>query len=248
MREMHQKFLLGLLLVFILSVAFFGTAAADGTDSTPANVIMSTATGEILVTPDRAEISLTVETENTDVKVAQADNAKIMNYVMVALSSAGIPKEDIKTTGYNIYPVYDDNNSPFSKKVKLYRVTNTVVITVKDIPRAGEIIDICVANGANQVNYISFMLSPEKERSYRTAALSKAVQQTRADADAVASAMGVNITGVRDAVIGSSLPPVVYDNVMLSSKMAGAAPAMPTPVTPGEVKVSAGVTVSYLFR
>ena len=109
-------------------------------------------------------------------------------------------------------------------------------------------IDIAVGDGANQVNYVSFMLAPETERSYRGIALTNAVRQTRADADAAAAAMGVNITGVKEAVIGSSLPPVIYDNSLAMKSVGSAAPAVPTPVTPGDVKVSASVTVSYLFR
>jgi uncharacterized protein len=245
---MYQKFFLGLVMVALLSVAFFGTTSAAASDSVVPNIITSTATGEIRTTPDRAEISVGVETENPDVKVAQADNARIMNDVMNALINAGISKDDIKTTGYSIYPVYEDSSNLFTKKVKLYQVTNTLVVTARDITRAGDIIDLCIANGANQVNYISFSLSPEKEQSYRNAALTKAVQQTRADANAVASAAGVNITGVQDAIIGSSQPPAVYDTIMYSkaSGGSGAAP-VPTPVTPGEIKVSATVTVSYLF-
>jgi uncharacterized protein len=75
-----------------------------------------------------------------------------------------------------------------------YQVTNTLVITLKDISRAGDVIDIAITNGANQVNYISFMLASETEPSYRGIALTKAVQQTRADANAAAVAMGVYIT------------------------------------------------------
>ena len=34
-----------------------------------------------------------------------------MTTVMNALTAAGIPKDALKTTGYNIYPVYDDIKS-----------------------------------------------------------------------------------------------------------------------------------------
>jgi len=232
-----------------LMVTTLGTVTAATTDSTDSNAVTSSATGEVLVTPDRSEISLSVQTQNAGDKAAQAENAKIMNDVMKALMSAGIPKEQLKTTGYSIYPIYEDNSKNLlSKKVRLYQVTNTLVITLKDIGRAGEVIDIAVANGANQVNYILFMLAPETEQSYRSIALTKAVQQTRADANAAASALGVNITGVKEAEIGSSLPPVVYDTTWLLKMDGSAAPAMPTTVTPGDVKVSASVTVSYLFR
>ena len=114
--------------------------------------------------------------------------------------------------------------------------------------RAGKIIDIAVGGGVNQVNYVSFMLAPETGRSYRGIALSNAVRQTRADADAAAAAMGVNVTGVKEAVIGNSLPPVIYDNSLAMKSVGSTAPAVPIPVTPGDVKVAASVTVSYLFR
>ena len=246
---MKRQFVLLVMVCMFLMVTTLGTVSAQTTDSTNSNAITSSATGEVLVTPDRAEISLSVQTQNPDVKTAQADNARIMNDVMNALVSAGIPKDQLKTTGYSIYPIYEDNsNNLLPRNVRMYQVTNTIVITLKDITRAGEVIDIAVTNGANQVNYISFMLAPETEQSYRGIALTKAVQQTRADADAAAAAMGVNITGVKEAVIGSSLPPVIYDNSVAMKSIGGAAPAVPTPVTPGDVKVSASVTVSYLFR
>jgi uncharacterized protein len=246
---MRRKMILLVLVCMFLMVTILGTVTAATTDSTDSNAITSSATGEVLVLPDRSEISLAVQTQNADVKTAQAENAKIMNDVMNALVSAGIPKDQLKTTGYSIYPVYEDNsNNLLSKSVRTYQVTNTIVITLKDISRAGDVIDIAIANGANQVNYISFMLAPETEQSYRGIALTKAVQQTRADADAAAAAMGVNITGIKDATIGSSLPPVVYDNSVAMKTIGGVTSAVPTPVTPGDVKVSASVTVSYLFR
>lgn len=245
MRKQLMRFVM--VCLFLMAITL-GTVTAATTDSMDSNAITSSATGELLVTPDRAEISLSVQTQNADVKAAQSENAKIMNDVMNALTSSGIPKDQLKTTGYYIYPVYEDNsNNLFSKKVKTYQVTNTLVITLKDISKAGDVIDLAVANGANQVNYISFMLAPETEQSYRSVALTKAVQQTRADANAASAALGVNITGVKEAVIGSSLPPVVYDTTRSLKMSGGAGPAMPTPITPGDVKVSASVTVSYLF-
>jgi uncharacterized protein len=248
MKEESQRLVMGLVIIAILAVVFFGSATAAGTDSAQPSVITSSATGELLVNPDQVEISVGVQTQNPDVKIAQADNAQIMSQVMSALTNAGIPKNDLKTTGYNIYPVYNDNTNPFAQNIKYYQVTNTLVITLNDTTKTGDTIDLCIANGANEVNSVAFSLAPDTERSYRSQALTKAVQQTRADADATAAALGVNITGVHDAAIGSSLPPVVYDTSLMSKSFAaGAVPAPTTPVSPGQVTVSASVTVSYLF-
>ena len=59
---------------------------------------------------------------------------------------------------------------------------------------------------------IQFMLSDEQAQALRTEALKKAVTLARADADVVAAALGVNITGIQSADISQGYTPVVYDN------------------------------------
>ena len=88
--------------------------------------------------------------------------------------------------------------------VKTYQVTNTLTVTLDDVNRTGEIIDIAVANGINQADSIQFMLSDAQAQALRSEALKKAVANARSDADTVAGALGVNITG-----IGTSISPRV---------------------------------------
>jgi uncharacterized protein len=135
----------------------------------------------------------------------------------------------------------------FGRNVKLYQVTNTLVVTIRDITKAGDIIDIAVANGVNQVNSLTFSLSDEREQFYRNQAITQAVAMTRADADTAAAAIGVNITGVKEVSIGSLSPPIFYaDTAMVKSEAAGAA-SVPTPIQTGELKVTASVSVTYLI-
>jgi uncharacterized protein YggE len=166
--------------------------------------------------------------------------------VIDALVAAGIPEDALKTTGYNIYPVYDDIiKSQNDQKIRSYRVTNTVTVTLHDVNRTGEVIDIGVANGINQASSIQFMLSDEQAQVLRTEALKKAVARARADADTVASALGVQITTIRDVDISGGYTPVLYENYMAGDMMKAAAP---TPIQAGDVTVSATVSVNYLFR
>jgi hypothetical protein len=242
----NRYLLLATAFMLVLAVIPLSATAADPS-LCPEKTISVTGNGEIMATPDIAMISSGVQTQNRDVKVAQADNARIMDGLISALVAAGISREDIQTSGYSIYPVYDDDNLPFGKKITYYQVTNTVQITVRDISRAGEIIDITVANGANQVNSIYFRVSPEKEQALRAEVLTMAVRKARADADVVALATGTTITGVQSITVGSVYTPVFYDNRMA----AGAAmkdAAVPTPIEPGQVTVTAQVSLSYLIR
>jgi uncharacterized protein YggE len=232
-----------LLLVFMTAV---GSAAALSLDGPTERVIHASGNGNVIGTPDRAQVSLAVETENPDVKIAQQENAARMKQVIDAMVAAGIPADALKTTGYNIYPVYDDIiKSQNDQKIRTYRVTNTVTVTLHDVSRTGEVIDIGVANGINQASSIQFMLSDEQAQVLRTEALKKAVARTRADADTVASALGVQVTGIRDVDISSGYTPVLYENYMAGDMMKAAAP---TPIQAGDVTVSATVSVNYLFR
>ena len=234
-------------LLLILVVAAVGTvsAASDSTDND--NVIHSTGTGMVIGTPDRAQVTFSVQTENTDVKAAQAENSAQMNKVIEALVGAGIPRDALKTTGYNIYPVYEETKGLMNQKVKTYRVTNTLTVTLHDVSRTGEVIDIAVANGINQADSIQFMLSDQQQKTLRTEALKKAVVAARNDADAVAEAMGTTINGVKNADISGGYYPVVFQNYQYSEdamvKGAGS-----TPVQAGDITVSATVTVTYTIR
>jgi uncharacterized protein YggE len=231
----------------LITLAFTGCAMAATDTPADDHVIHATGTGNVIGTPDRAQVTFSVQTENTDVKLAQADNAKKMAAVHDALIAAGIPKDGLKTTGYNIYPVYEESTGLLMPKIRTYRVTNSLTVTLHDVSRTGEIIDIAVANGINQADSIQFMLSDEQAQVLRTEALKEAVTRARSDADTVAGALGTAITGVQTADIGGGYMPVLYQNYALDNAGAKSV-ATPTPIQPGDITVSATVTITYTIR
>ena len=135
-----------------------------------------------------------------------------MNKVIDALVGSGIPRDALKTTGYNIYPVYEESTGILTPKIKTYRVTNTLTVTLHDVSKTGEVIDVAVANGINQADSIQFMLSDEQSQVLRTEALQKAVTRARSDADTVAAAMGTAITGVKNADIDAGIFTGLFQN------------------------------------
>lgn len=233
----------------IMSMACIGIAAAASIDTTNDKVIQASGNGNVIGTPDRAQVTFSVETENADVKVAQQDNAQRMTKVIDALVAIGIPRDALKTTGYNIYPVYDDlSKSILDQKVRTYRVTNTLTVTLHDVSKTGDVIDVAVANGINQASSIQFLLSDDQSQVLRTEALKEAVARARADADTVAAAMGTNITGVQRADISGGYSPVLFENYQYQAGNVLMKSAAPTPIQPGDVTVSAQVSITYLIR
>jgi hypothetical protein len=143
--------------------------------------------------------------------------------------------------------VYEDSTGILTPKIKTYRVTNTLTVTLHDVSKTGEVIDVAVANGVNQADSIQFMLSDEQSQLLRTEALKKAVLQARTDADTVAAAMGTGVTGVKSADISGGYSPILFQNYQNDLSTAAKSVA-PTPIQPGDVTVTAQVTITYTIH
>jgi uncharacterized protein YggE len=239
-----MKHTIAIVTAIVLLIAVTAIGIVSAADTCTDHTITASGTGSVIGTPDRAQISLAVETENFDVKIAQAENAAHMTTVMNALTAAGIPKDALKTTGYNIYPIYDDQKIPIVQKITGYRVINTLTVTLHDVNRTGEVIDIGVANGINQANSIQFLLSDEQAQVLRTEALKEATDRAAADARTVAAALGVSIASVKSVDTGGGYAPILFQNYVNSDMVSGAAP---TSIQPGDITVTATVTVTYLI-
>jgi len=232
------------MVLVLLVISLSGTVtAAEDNDRT----ISTSGSAEVMVAPDRALITVSVVTENANVQAAQSDNARIMDTVVGSIGGLGIDKKDLKTTGYSVYPIYEDTKVPFGQKVKYYRVTNSLQVTLQEISRTGEVIDTAVKSGANQVGSIEFSVSEELEQSLRGELLEKAVKKAYSDASIVAGAAGVTITGVKQITVGSYYSPRLYENAASYAPTMKAETQISTPIEAGEVKVTAEVNVEYLI-
>ena len=148
---MKKKFVF-LSIVLMLVVALF-PAPVFATDPSlcPERTLSASGNGEIKVTPDIAKISAGVMTENRDVREAQTENAKIMDSLIKSLTDSGIAREDIQTSGYSIYPVYDDT-SPFGQKIRYYQVVNSVQITIRDSAVRGKLSTLLLQTAPTRYN------------------------------------------------------------------------------------------------
>ena len=70
---MKHKIVILTAVALLIAIVAIGTVSAA--DNSTDNTITATGTGSVIGTPDRAQISLAVETENPNVKAAQAENA-----------------------------------------------------------------------------------------------------------------------------------------------------------------------------
>src|ERR1700733_13285388 len=100
----------------------------------PPSVISTSATGEVRYIPDRATISMGVQTRALTAAKASADNAVKQRAVIDAIKAMGIAADQISTENFslNAEQVY---NPPADKAPRItgYVATNTVRVEVKKV-------------------------------------------------------------------------------------------------------------------
>ena len=88
-----------------------------------------------------------------------SQNSNALNSVISSLNNSGIPEDEIQTSNFSIYPVYDgtyDSDGNWQQILTGYRVSNILSIQTENVDSAGEIIDAAVSSGANRDDNLSF--------------------------------------------------------------------------------------------
>jgi len=242
-----KKMILSVMIVAVMIMALSGCAVRPDGDGTglitveenkqePKSITVS-AQGMVKVMPDVAYVTVGVTTQDADMQKAQNSNAQVINAMFEALKSAGLTDDDMRTTQYNAYPIYDYSSD--TKKIVSYEVTNQIELTIIDIDPVGEIIDFAVNNGANMTDSISFGLQDEQS-SYNDA-LKLAVDAAKAKAETLAEAGGVNIIGTLQMAENSIGGQVFREYAEAAADENSGA----TPISAGDLEIQANVTVVY---
>ncbi len=201
------------------------------------------ATGEATVTakPDQARFTVGVSISAPTAQAAAAQNAtettRVLDTVKQALGSNG----EAKTSGYSIGPDYQYSKNGESPKIIGYRANNFVVVTVNNLAVVGKVIDTATQAGANNINGISFTLRNDAE--IRAQALAEAATKARSNAEAIAKALNLAVTGILEArsMQASSIRPVVFNDQIAVKAQSG---QVPTPIQPGNLEIHATVEVT----
>lgn len=205
--------------------------------------ITSQGEGTVRAAPDMVAITIGVETRNESASAAARENAQLMNQTVNALLDAGIKREDIQTTQYSIstfdpdQPVSLYSSVPVNTTRPIFVVTNQVTARTNNTTGIGAVLDAAIASGSNSIQGISFDIrDPEPQMD---AALKDAVSDARRKAEVLASAAGVQLGRVLEISGGYSF---VSSGGARSYALEAAAP---TPVLPGQMDVTASVSVTY---
>ena len=194
---------------------------------------------ELKVKPDIARLTVGVTTQAAKQADAAQDNARRTTALLDALKAAGVAERDIQTDNYNVQPQYDYKPSP--PVLTGFQVTNSVQVTIRDLSKAGVVVDKATQSSATDVSGLTFDLADPSAAERQ--ALSAAVVNARGKADAMAQAAGIGRGRLLSLSEGS---PVVVQPLFRANMMANGAGAQPTtPIEANQITVTADVTAVY---
>jgi uncharacterized protein YggE len=198
--------------------------------------------GKVSLKPNIVTVSFGVETRASTVAEAKAEVDAEIAAVVAALQKVGIAEKDIQTLQYSIHrdpePVPMMSEGSALTDQGGYLVYNVLRVTVRDIEKAGTVLDTAVEAGANQVWGVNLTVSDEDK--WQGQAREKAMADARARAADLAGLAGVELGEVLSIseVIGALPVPMAVS----SSGMGGGG------IAPGELELATQIQVTFAIQ
>jgi hypothetical protein len=233
--------------MLMLLAVWTGVAQAhDEFGSEPPTVTVS-ATGSVTFAPDQVFVTFGMDTAARSLAEAQRQNNVVMTKVMERLRDQNIEKERIQTSSFTVSPQYKPPSKrpsdapPVPPEIIGYLMSNTVTVEVRNLERIGRVIEDVLAAGVNHFQGLHWALRDEQPA--RLSALKSAAARAREKAATLSEALGVKLVRVLSVTEGGHVvrPAPHMARSMMAMDTGGGEP----PVSPGEIKVEATVTLVY---
>ncbi len=155
------------------------------------NTVSVSGKGVVSAEPDRAVVQMTIMSRSKELDAAQAEAAKVTAAVLALVDKLDIDRSEVDTTGANVRPDYRWNRETEEQELRGYIADRQMSIKVDDLDKLGRLLEGAIAAGVNQV-------SPPRLDSSRRAelhreALAAAAEDARANAEVLASTLGVSL-------------------------------------------------------
>lgn len=231
------------LLVLLLGFPVAVQAHDETKPETPTLTVSET--GTVTHAPDTAFVTFGLDSPGKLLAEAQRQNSAVMSKVMDRLRDLPIDKELIQTSSFTVSPHYrpppkrSAEASPAPPEIVGYVVSNIVTVEIRALDKVGTVIEEVLKAGANSFQRLHWGL--RDEQSARLSALKQAAAKAREKATVLSEALHVKLVRVLSVSEGGHMirpaAPV--------ARMAMEASIGEPPISPGEMKVEASVTLVY---
>lgn len=235
-------------LIAALVIALLGVglpvAAQFGASLSPARTITVTAQGKTTATPDLAEITFSVVSTGKDPQTIETVNTNKMNAALTFLSSQQIATSDITTTGYDLSPAYNYDNTTQRNYITGYTLTQTVTVKIHDLANVPAVLGGLTPLGVNQIGGVTFTFNDSDE--FVAVARADAMNKAELKAAQMASEAHVWLGKVVNISENVYVPQPYPVYAMTESVGMGGLSAPSTPnIQPGSQDVTDNVTITY---
>lgn len=227
----------------ILSIFAFIVISTTGLNAEVAPKLTVSGNAIVYQPADKLSLTIGVVTNNKEVKPALKANAEKVNAVITRLNFLGLHDKELQTGDFTITPQYAPapKNAPYDWQPTIagYEIQNTLVVQTTKLDLISDIIDAATIEGVNVVHNISFSL--QDEQIAKSEAITLAVQQAETYANAAAKAARIKLGDIQELAINTTYatPRFLKAESLMNSRDTG------TPILPGDVEVSASVSVVY---
>lgn len=190
-----MKRVASILLALVMVFSAVSAMAEAACPAMPSPAAMLTAVGSALVEKmdETALLSFDITANGLTVAEAQANLENMKQIVLTALKNEKISSKDVRSTHYDVSPVYEYHYSKLTETQLLtgYNVESRMEIRVPDIDIAGRIVDEVHAAGVDCDCDLVF--EAVEDPSAYDKALALAVQEAQRKAKLIADASGLTL-------------------------------------------------------
>jgi hypothetical protein len=234
-------------IVWLLVLLLGGPAVTQAHDETkPETPILTVSeTGTMAHAPDTAFVMFGVDTSAKSLAEAQKRNSALISKVMDRLRDLQIDKERIQTSSFTVSPRYrplpnrPTEALPTPPEIIGYIVSNMVTVEIRALDKVGTVIEEVLKAGANSFQGLHWGL--RDEQPVRLSALKQAATKAREKAVVLSETLHVKLVRVLSINEGGQ----VVRPASPMARMAMEASAGEVPISPGELKIEATVTLVY---
>lgn len=217
------------------------------TTSTLPRTITVVGEGKVRIKPDIAQATIGVEVMKPTVKEASSGAREVMEAVLKTLKEQGVDEKDIQTSGFSVYAERPYGPEGLSENELLYRVSNQVAVTIRDLETVETVLGATMEAGANSIYGVTFSLAdPSRVESE---ARKEAVADAKAKAQELATLNGVELGDVMSVseVIGGRGGYYVgsFREAAMSAGLGGGGGG---PIAPGELELTMQLEIVYAVQ
>jgi len=202
-------------------------------------------TGTVNVVPDIARLTLAVERRDLVMSKARDATVKVTADFLALCKRLGIKESKIQTAGLTIQPEYRWDEKQNQQVFTGYFVQRQLAVEVNDLAKLGELIEGAVDAGVNQVSPPAFDSSQRPELTRQ--ALAAASTDARANAERIATTLGMRLGPVRTVTAGDVFvpPPMPLRKGAMMAEVMVTSGAPAETYTPGAISVESRVSATF---